>query len=104
MDLTSTNGFDKSLKEVRADLVAQLKARATNGPIPSVARTQRKVDLELATEARVSVGLVHAARRLVRSGNEALIIAVLLGLLPIATASVLSRLAPMPAIRVGNVS
>ena len=63
MNLTSTNGLDKSLKEVRADLVAQLKARATNGPIPSVARTQRKVDLELATEARVSVGLVHAARR-----------------------------------------
>jgi len=89
MNLTSTNGLDKSLKEVRADLVAQLKARATNGPIPSVARTQRKVDLELATEARVSVG--QCMPRAV-------------GLLPIATAAVLSRLAPMPAIRVGNVS
>jgi hypothetical protein len=49
-------------------------------------RLRKRVDDEFASQALVSEGYVRSARRLVRTGNEDLIVAALLGLLPITTA------------------
>src|SRR5215831_4396159 len=108
MNVTSTNGVDKSssykgIKTLRAALISQIKEHYKtdrhdmpeeptgaphNGqdvhveaPTPAVVpnKSRREIDASLAEEARVSTGQIRAARRLVRFGNENLIVAALLG-------------------------
>ena len=108
MNIIEANGFDKNnateLPQVRAQLVYLLKQKPATEPVqielplgqdailhrreaPPIATkpSTKAIDLALAAEARCAVGHVQAARRLANSENKELIVAALLGIVPIGT-------------------
>ena len=107
MHMHSSNGFDKSppnpaLDAERMKLVSQLNGRVvalSSSPAPApAAKTSRvstaSLDVELAAAAHVSVNQVRGIRRLLRLGHERLVIATVLGLVPVSVA--LRSVSPPP--------